>query len=333
MTEVAGPNCIDIIAPFRDEMDRHGMPEIQIMGGIGSAALVHPGTEINLEEQSVVTSADFLGDKTVQGLLAPIRPEDGTRRDLDMLVLSSYDSDVELVESMAELTVDGTLDNSVFGLHKAAELKEQIANPFGWRAFKTFLSDRYEWSDGRMKKSLFPFAVPVDREVFDTWRLEVGDQAFPITNPATMVLNYLTRSISGLRPKDADKVDRMARHVFGKEPELAEWTVDGPGQSHMELAGILQTLRRSNSFPRSKRELNVGGLWVKAGSVRELIEDEAFMIPDASPIVQELALLWAVTKARGLGIGESQDWAVKLYRKYFESMFDGITKNGAKLGS
>lgn len=303
------------------------------MGGIGSAALTHAGTEIFPAERRITTSPDFLEDPAVRMALDPIRA-DGSRRDLDVLVLSADEEAIAMVEAAAERTVDGQLDVSVFGLHKAVELREQVANPFGWRAFKTFVSDRYLWESGRVDKALFPFGVELDREALETWSLEIGAEEFPVANPSSTVLNYLTRSISGLRPKDADKVDAMAGQVFAKAPELAEWAVDGPGKSQMELASILQTLRRGSSLPLSKRQLEVGGvLKIRAGSVRALNDHPAFMLRHDSADTRDAALAWAVVKARGLGIGESQDWVVTIFRKYFEEMVDGITKNGDSIGS
>lgn len=334
MTEIAPDiDCIDIIAPFTEHIERYAAAtsNIQIMGGIGSAALTHAQTEIFPYEHRIVTGHGFRQDPQVRAALEPIRPEDGTCRDLDVLVLSADEREVGVVEKLAERTVDGQLDISVFGLHKAAQLQEQIANPFGWQAFKTFVSDRYVNPDGSMQKALFPFAVPLDKANLETWRLEIDDHEFPVAHPAATVLNYLTRSITGLRAKDAAKVDVMARQVFTAAPELREWSVDGPGRTQMNLAAILHTLRHGGSHSEEKRHLDVGGaLWIEAGTTKELRDDEAFMIPEASSATQQAALKWAVIKSRGLGGLEAQEPLVKLFRNHFESMFDGITKNRAK---
>ncbi|HEX5744453.1 MAG TPA: hypothetical protein VFX84_03340 [Candidatus Saccharimonadales bacterium] len=325
----AEPNCIDIAVPFRDELAaRPDLPDVQIMGGIGSAALKHPETVILLDERRIVAPDDFLEDADARVGLHRFRP-DGTLRDFDLLVKTADEEAVGEVEAIAERTVDGQLQISAFGLHSAEDLERQRENPLGFFAVRTFVSDRYVHEDGSMQKALFPFAVPLEREVLENWSLEVGGEEFQVANPASTILNYLTRSISGIRGvKDGPKVQEMASQIFGKEPELAEWCVDGPGQSQMDLAAILQTLRRSGSLPHSKRTLDVGGvLQIKAGSVRALADHEAFMIPDAEPNVRDAVLAWAVTKSRLLGYGESQEWAITLYQKYFERLFDGITKN------
>lgn len=332
MTEVAAdPNCIDIVLPFRDELAlRTDLPDVQMMGGIGSAALKHPGTLILPDERRIVAPDGFLEDEGARESLARFRP-DGTQRDLDLMVKSTNPEDKAAVKALAEKATKGLLEISAFIYHDAAELEEMIKNPTGFFALRMFVSDRFEHEDGSMEKSLFPFAVPLDREVLEDWKLEIGDEEFDVANPASAILNYLTRSVSGLRGvKDGPKVLEMADQVFGKAPELAEWCVDGPGQSQMEMAAILQTVRRANSLPHSKRTLDVGPLKIKAGSVRALMDHEAYMIPDAEPNVQDAIMAWTIAKSRLLGYGESQKWAITLYQKYFESIFQGITHNDSE---
>ncbi len=333
----AEPNCIDLAIPFRDGLlARPELPDVQIMGGIGSAALQHPRTVILLDERRIVAPSDFLTDtespegEATQASLARFRT-DGTLRDFDLLVVSADPEEIAAVEGVAEETVGEALDISAFGMHTAEQLDEQAANPLGFLAVRTFVSDRYVRPDGSMQKALFPFAVPLEKDVLENWTLEVGGQEFQVANPASTVLNYLTRSISGIRGvKDGPKVQKMAAEIFGKSPELAEWCVDGPGQSQLQLAGILQTLRRANSLPFSKRTLNVGGaLEVKAGSVRALADHEAFMIPDADAGTRDAVLALSIAKSRLLGYGESQQWVITAYQKHIERRLDGITKNSA----
>ncbi len=334
MTEVADPNCIDIAVPFRDELARHPeLPDVHIMGGIGSAALKHPDTVIKVDERRIIAPDNFLTDmesdagKATQAALATIRPE-GTQRDFDLLVKSADPKHIAEVEAIAQMTVDGLLEVSAFGLHDAEDLEEQRRNPLGLFALRTFVSDRYLHEDGSMEKALFPFAVPLDKELLENWTLEIGGQEFMVSNPASTILNYITRSISGIRGvKDGPKVREMATHIFGKAPELVDYCLEGPGQSQMVLAAILQTVRRANSLPHSKRTLDVGPLRIKAGSVRALMDHEAFMIPDVEPDVRDAIMAWTIIKSRLLGYGESQQWAITLYQKYFESIFDGITHN------
>lgn len=312
------------------ELDAQGLTDVQIMGGIGSAALKHPGTVILPDEKRIVTSSDFLYDE--EGNLNPDLARfrnNGTLRDLDALVLS-YDPDyVARVEKIAEKEIDGRLDISIFPLHDGAELSEYEESPFGFKSFRTFVADRYAKRDGRIVKALPPlFEVAVDPDTVKRWEVEIDGEVYPVLNPVSAIVNYLTRSMTGLRPKDFDKVQEMARHVFAKSPQMVEYAIDGPLKSQIELAGIFQTLRWANSRPRSKRNLDVGGaLEIRAGSVRALREHDAFMLRDADRDIQDAALALAIIKARVVGTGESFEKIVEIYQRFAEKPLDFITKN------
>jgi hypothetical protein len=331
MTRVSSSeNCIDIIHPAMARLDAEGLTDVQIMGGIGSAALKHPGTVIIPDERMIVTAGDFLYDNAgnLNPDLAPMR-KNGTLRDLDALVLSYDPEHVAQVEKIVTEEIAGRLDISIFPLHDGAELTERRDNPFGFGSIAAFVTDRYVMADEKMVKALPPlFAVEIDPDTMESWKVEIGGEIYPVVNPASAILNYLTRAIWGLRHKDFDKVQEMARLVFAKAPEMVDYAIDGPLKSQMELAGILQTLRRANSWPRSKRTLNVGGaIEIRAGSVRFLREHDAFILRDADRNIQDLALLWAITKSRSVGTGESFEKIGEIFQRYFEKPLDFITKN------
>ncbi|HEY5153006.1 MAG TPA: hypothetical protein VII55_03455 [Candidatus Saccharimonadales bacterium] len=323
------PNCIDIIEPFLSALDADcSLPRVQVMGGIASAALQHPGTEIMVGERRIVTPRDFLEDEAVQEALAPTRIG-GSKRDIDALILSSDPEQIDDVKQLAEDTIGDRLDRKLFHIHDFAEVEERVDSLFGLPTLKTFVSDRYRHRDGRLLKALSPlFAVEMPPETLEFYTVEIGDMTMPTANPAQLILNYWTRSMSGLRPKDAEKVERLAGHVFAKAPELVDWAYEGPGESQLKLAAMLHTLRWANSLSPSRRELVLGGaLRVKAGSVRRLVRDEAFLLGDVNPNTRDAALLLAIVKSRGLGMGESAEPVVDFFQQHIEPRIDSITNN------
>lgn len=328
--KAAAPNCIDIVAPFIDGYHKNlELPDIQLLGGVASAALLHPRTEIKVDERSIVTPDDFLENDDVQKALNPIR-ENRTLRDADILVLSEDPEEVASIKEFAEEKIGGKLEVEIFPYHDIEELSEMAEHPFGLRSLRTFVSDRYVAQDagGTILKALFPFAVEVPDEALKTYDLEIGDKIFPVANPAAAIMNYWTRSISGLRPKDAKKFQKMAGLAFTKAPELAEWIIDGPGKSQMELAAIMHTLRYANSRPVASRRLEVGGaIQVTAGSVRALADHEAFMMPNADGNTRDAVLAMAIVKSRGIGIPESNERIVELYQRFVEQRLHTITHN------
>lgn len=328
--ESSGENCIEIIHPVMAALDAQGIDGVQIMGGIGSAALSHPDTVIIPDEKRIVTSDDFLqnGKGELNPHLTRIR-SNGTLRDLDVLLLSCDPDYVEQTKRLVEEQIDGQLETSVFPLHDGRELEERVESPFSFKSIASFVTDRYVMEDGKMVKALAPlFAVDIDPDTVRPWEVEVDGEEYPVVNPATAIVNYLTRSMTGLRPKDFDKVQEMARQVFGKSPEMVEYVIDGPLKSQMELAGIFQTLRWSNSWPQSKRTLDVGGiLQIKSGSINGLREHEAFLLRDADDDTQLRVLTLAIIKSRVVGTGESFEKIVELYQRFAENPLDFIAKN------
>ncbi len=193
---------------------------------------------------------------------------------------------------------------------------------------KTFLSDRYMSDDasGVGMKALFPFCAPIDKQALETWNLQIGDTiSIPVPHPGASLINYVTRSISGLRPKDAVKVEEMASVVFEKQPEVADWIADGPGSSQLELARILQGLHQ----PHWGQEALVLGnkITISPYTKSELLDHDGFMLSDATSDVQINALRLARAKARALHTFENNPRIVKLWQRFVESHADSLVKN------
>ena len=237
-------DCFAAVRPFIDALDSPAAAgDVQIIGGVSTSALSHPSTEIHVDTKEIIAPRGFSLSR---------HREDGTLRDVDVLVLSSNSQRVYEVERTLQQTTGNTLERSVFGIRPAESLREQTAHPLGLRALRTFLSDRYDTPRGASSrvKSLFPFAVPLPDETLETWSLIVlpeddaaGEQVIPVPHPGTTLVNYCTRSISGLRPRDAAKITHVAENVFSVSPDIRSWLIDGPGASQLELGTLIASLR------------------------------------------------------------------------------------------
>ena len=312
-------NCVDILLPFTEALERQNVIDVQLVGGIGSAALAHEDTVIDVDNKNIIAPSD---------IIVPQFRKDGTKRDIDILVLSTDQDRQTVVEEMAKMHIGSELKISVFGLHRITQLQHQIDHPFGWSAMKTSLSDRYmpDNPSAPGMKAVFPFCAPIDNQVLETWNLQIGDSIRAgVPHPGTSFLNYLTRSISGLRPKDEEKVEEMASLVFEKHPEIADWIVHGPGSSQLELARILQGLYQ----PYSRQEaLTLGNkITIAPYTKAELLEHDGFMLSEATPDVQIAAIGIARAKARALHTFENNPWIVKQWQRHIESHADSLVKN------
>jgi len=303
------------VRPFMEATSH--LNNIQIMGGIGSAALTHQETMIVPDEKRVIAPADLS--------LPQYRP-DGNLRDFDALVLSTSQARVDEVKEIAKETIGDELELSFFELKPLARLQTQRMEPF--RSLGQFVSDRYvietdEEGIIMARRSLFPFEVAVDFETLDTWSLSIGDKdprPTPIPHPGTTILNYLTRSVSGLRPKDEAKVNEIAKNVVNKAPETKDWLMDGPGRSQMEFARIFHKLGRGGTL--------VVGEQVEITPVKgSLLDHPAFMITDAPSPTQRIALGVTYAKARILHAFESNERVVTLWQRMGEKHVDKIVHN------
>lgn len=297
-------NSIDIIQPFTEALDRRENTAltVQIIGGVGVAALLREDTVINTYNKEVIASPL---------LVLPTLRSDGTLRDLDVLVHSNRTDDIDFIEDIAKDTVGKELDLSVFGFKSEKSLQKQISHPLGLAAFKAFLSDRYVTSDG-MVKSLYPFSAPINPESLETWNLMIGDMHVPIPNPAMSIINYTNRSISGLRRKDKSKVEQLADNVFTKAPELRDWAIEGPGASQVELGLLFRSLTQK------KNHSDVFNINRPILTKDELVEHEYFMLPEYDHQQKLRILAVAAFKAGGLNFFESNSLIVTLWQKYAE---------------
>lgn len=309
-------NCVEIIRPFVEAIEQEGI-DLQIMGGNGAAALVHPETVVVQNERRIIAPKDFKLDQ--------YRP-DGNKRDLDVLVKTTDAKTIEQAENVARSIIGDELELSFFGLRPIAQLDAQTRQWFLSLA-KVWVGDRYvEEDDGQLKaakKALFPFAVDVDPHSFENWQLFVGERdphPAPIPHPGQTILNYATRAVMGLRPKDAEKIGTLSDNVLTRTAEIKAWIVDGPGGSQVELARILWSLH-------SKKGLRLGEALNLSPYAGELGKDQAFMLPDAPAIVKSLILAATKLKAQADYHFASHPTAVTFWQRHVEPRIGNIIKN------
>lgn len=325
---MAENTCGEIIQPFIVAVgERVGSDKYQVIGGNGSAALTTPDTRIDLKDRQIY--ADPSCD------LPKFRP-DGSLRDIDVLVLDTDQSTVDAVEAISEEVVGDQLKRSVFGLKPIAQLSLQRETPIR-STLGVYLGDRYvndlqiiegqpQFSEGY--KSIYPFAAPISSETLQTYTLNIpGRVPTPVPHPGETILNYLTRSISGERPKDVEKVEQIADTVLTNYPEIKEWIYDGPGRSKLELARILHTLRESRTMPKV---LTVGEhlqILPLPYDLDELYAHPMFMDTFAGEKQRRALVAAAHIKGRAVHFGEKQQKLVTAWLKHIEPRIKKIVHN------
>jgi len=317
--------CGPIMETFLQALDRRpNLPPVQIIGGNGAAALLNPDTVIDLESRTISapSSCDL-----------PRLRVDGSVRDLDTLVLSTDPREVEAVRLLGDESVGGELKVSAFGLRTVAELDAQRDRPLR-STVRIFLADRYVTTttgeeslpafDGF--KALYPFQVPITNEILESFHLVLDDRhPVPTSHPGATILNYVTRSISGLRAKDAAKVETMTENILTRYPEIRDWILDGPGRDLFDLARILHTLSEPR---RGARTRHLGTqLEITPYPLAALREHPGFMALRRSRPTQHLIVDACHLKSRVLGSFEGNAAIVGFWRKHVEDRVDGIIHN------
>lgn len=297
--------CIEVLRPFFREFGDD--PRVQLMGGIGSVALQDPDSRLSVRDEVIDLAS---------GRDMPLLRDNGTRRDVDVLVTTADEAFRERVQARLEEIVDGQLEVSVFGLLGPEKLRRSLARPLGLTACMTFLADRYEHpsdAQGGFVKALFPFMVPLDEATLRPWRLEIDDQtSVHIPHPTASLGNYISRSISGVREKDAAKIGAMSEQLQQRSG-LIEWLYEGPGASQLELARLIHSTGvgvgpLNDVLPRP----------VAALSRQELMEHEGWMMAEAPQWQQRMALGLFALKARTLRGVESSALVRQLWQQFAE---------------
>lgn len=313
-------SCLEISEPYFEALQRRQVNDVQIMGGVGSAALVDPDLFIDDATQTLIPL------KSID--LPQFRPG-GSKRDLDVLVLSTDQGTIDSEEALAQEIIGEDLDLSFFGLLKASTLHHQASRPLRSTA-RTFLADRYVNSNQsggieQAYKALYPFSIEVDPAAFETWHLQYNGISVPIPHPGTSLLNYVTRSISGLRTKDVAKVTEITDNILGKSPEVKEWMLDGPGRGMLHFARILHTVREPRNNPRP---LDVGEhLTLPPVTEEELEAATNPLLHGMSDRERRVMIAVARLKARTLHKAESNQRLVDFFQNRLERRVDGIVKN------
>ncbi len=322
MKSTVEKNAVELSVPYFHRLGEIQADNVQVMGGVASIALMHPDTVVKFDEKRLILNTKPDDEKT---FLTQYRP-DGSLRDIDVLVLSNDPEVVANAQAVADAAINGELVTSFFPMHDMSELDILAGSRFkALYDSRSVLADRYVTvgDDGKIDtlvKAVYPFEVPLDLDILDTWILEFNGVEVPIPNPILAVLNYATRPISGLRPKDANKANGIAAAMIAKAPEFKDWVYDGPGQELYLLACLLHNLRK----PKDSANLLIIGddkNMLTLYPNMQGIDPEAFMGRFADGLTPKqiaIAIKIARCKSRAVHAYEKQQKLVEFWQLHVE---------------
>ena len=168
-----------------------------IVGGTVTGALTDSETLISPTDKQVV--APLCADTKL------IR-DNGTRRDADILVLSSDETVIAEAKARAAEASNNELTVSVFGFQRWREY-ETKKERFAAEALHYYTSTREQDENGIIFHRLYPLQATIPWSLLEGWHMRLPNDlgSVRVMDPRYHVLSYATRSVGGLRAKDAAK--------------------------------------------------------------------------------------------------------------------------------
>ncbi len=178
-----------------------------IVGGLGLHAVTN-AEKIDWDERVVTVGGDTD---------FPRLRENGTIRDLDTLVCSVNAEVVDEYKKTIVRAIGNEVVASVFGLRQYEKNR---------RGLLDFTGSRYSDDEGNLFWLLSGIETQLPRESIDPWRVERdGEVICNILNPVAQLGAYMNRSITGIRPKDEEKVARL-RQVITPHDKIGDISSD-----------------------------------------------------------------------------------------------------------
>lgn len=179
----------------------------RVLGGIAAHAILG-SKRIDYTSQSIFIPRDIH--------LNNYR-ENGTLRDIDILHIGSQ-QDLVAAKKRIEQTLDGRLVSSVFPL---------IPEGNRWSLQRLFLTERVLDNQRNYSLRLGRIVTRIPKSTYNGWSVHYednNDALFQTISPVSILGGYTVRSITGIRPKDQEKVEELKSKIFGNDEEaFARW--------------------------------------------------------------------------------------------------------------
>jgi hypothetical protein len=197
-----------------------------LLGGISAGAIAHPTTKFDHYNRLIEPTADSAEFN--------IR-DNGTKRDADVLVLDVLsEHQAELIKQAIAAAVGSRLVVSAFGVDR----REDISPQDTWWTSRRTLDNR-----GTHRIQMHPLEQILPEESYIPWDMQLPEGGTVRTlNPVGVRFAYGFRSVSGLRPKDKDKVAAMQVRLQ-QEPEFISEIHEGSFKPWLDMAEAVRLMR------------------------------------------------------------------------------------------
>jgi hypothetical protein len=281
-------SSFEAIAGLGAVMEEHLQGEFPhfVVGGIATAALVHPDTVIDVSTRRIIAAeaADI-----------PTRRPNGTMRDVDVLIGGVvHQSLMQQAKTDIEQATAQSLEASVFSFDA---YHSHMHEKSGW------ISRRLQQTNETVSYQLGPIIQHVQPTSYEPWTLELpkGMGEVSVLNPVGQLAAYAMRSISGIRAKDTEKFAQMRTNIL-QYRELKNDLHHGPFKEWKQFADTLTAIRRGqpleydNIQPGTTRRDIAMLRW--RGRLLKMVEQHPFVVDVAQKPGMQKALNTFVRAAK-----------------------------------
>lgn len=136
--------------------------------------------------------------------------DNGTQRDIDTLVVTPETDKTNEAKDVLDDAVDGYLSVSVFGLRRRVEAKKTLLPNMD------FVSHRTIDGKGSYYIELDTVETELPQSWYEEWEVRTPDDESPLFTTLSSIAieaGYRMRSITGVRPKDREKLQQLQEKV------------------------------------------------------------------------------------------------------------------------
>lgn len=181
------------------------------VGGVVTAVLLEPSTIIDVKRRMILADPSLI--------VSSVRP-DGTTRDIDLLLFTTDKTKMGEFAHNLRCQLVGAVgkDETVPEISLAGYETSKLSNE-PWLQFVS----QFILHDNKAYLKLGHVVQEIPRETQeDTWLLIWGDSSFRVLHPLAHLCSYLTRSVTGVRPKDYKNVLLLKLRLHAVFPQK-EW--------------------------------------------------------------------------------------------------------------
>ncbi len=219
-------NLLNTAPTIHDSLSAHPFG-YAVVGGLVTDALLDERTHIDYKHHRVTFSPDTV--------VSSLRPN-GTPKDIDILAFTTKQHLVRQGSGELRATLSEEYPHTSVSLSGYDTSHNETSLQIVTRTV-AYGDETLCLSMGSVRQE-----IP-NTHLEDTWTARYGDHELRVLHPVAQLASYKTRSITGIRPKDAVKVKQLEDRLMNELPR-SEWAPYKPWDKFAQNVKEAYTLKR-----------------------------------------------------------------------------------------